>query len=150
MIMLQLNPKIGVILFTLATLISCGNNSSQSSGSSVADTEKSTLQSMQDHPGKRVYDQYCKACHMADGTGIKGLHPPLKGNKTVNDTDKLIEVTLKGMTGKIVVDGVEYNGIMPPHTHLTNQQIADVLSYVRQNFSGNAAPVTAAEVAKFR
>jgi mono/diheme cytochrome c family protein len=150
MTMLQLNPKIGVILFTLATLISCGNNSSQSSGSSVADTEKSTLQSMQDHPGKRVYDQYCKACHMADGTGIKGLHPPLKDNKTVNDTDKLIEVTLKGMTGKIVVDGVEYNGIMPPHTHLTNQQIADVLSYVRQNFSGNAAPVTAAEVAKFR
>lgn len=148
--MSRLENKIAVILFTLFSLASCANPPQKDSGSSLSETEQSTLQSMQDHPGKRVYDQYCKACHMADGAGIKGMHPPLKDNKTLNDTEKLIQVTMKGMSGKVVVNGVEYNGIMPPHTHLTNQQIADVLTYVRQSFSGISTPVTAAEVAKSR
>ena len=142
--------KIILSVLTFLTLASCGNKTPKDSGSSISETEQSSLQSMQDHPGKRVYEQYCKACHMADGSGVKGMHPPLIGNKTLSNTDKAIEITLKGMTGKITVDGVEYNGIMPPHTHLTNQQIADVLTYVRQNFSNNAPAVTAAEVAKFR
>jgi mono/diheme cytochrome c family protein len=106
---------------------------------------------MQSHPGKRVYDQYCKACHLDDGRGMRGMHPPLINNKTVNDSaDKLIDITLNGMTGKIVVDGVAYNGIMPPHHHLTDQQVADVLTYVRQSFGNQSDPITSAQVAKHR
>ena len=142
--------KFALISLFLSSLFSCGNNPQRNTASTPAVAEDSTLEAMQNHPGQRVYEQYCKACHMADGAGIKGIHPPLRGNKTLQDTERLIEVTLKGMTGKITVDGVDYNGIMPPHTHLTNQQIADVLNYVRQSFSVNAEPVTAAEVEKFR
>lgn len=132
-------------------ILACGGQPKQVSDNVVQDTQRSTVQTMQDHPGARVYNQYCKACHMADGAGLRGLHPPLINNKTVNGkTEKLIEVTMKGMSGKVVIDGVEYNGIMPPHTHLTNQQIADVITYIRQSFSNNAGPVTAEEVAKLR
>lgn len=137
--------------FLLLTLLSCGGQSTKSPSATNQNTESKSLQTMQEHPGKRVYDQYCKACHLADGSGIRGMHPPLVNNKTVNGkADKLIEVTLNGKSGKIVIDGVEYNGIMPPHNHLTNNQIADVLTYIRQNFSNNSGPVTPEEVAKLR
>lgn len=149
----KMNSKIRIsILFILVIgMFACGNQSRQTSENVAQDTQSSSVQTMQNHPGERVYNQYCKACHMADGKGIRGMHPPLINNKTVNGkTDKLIEVTMKGMSGKVVIDGVEYYGIMPPHTHLTNQQIADVLTYIRQNFSNNAGAVTAEEVAKLR
>lgn len=142
-----------IIAFSLLTMASyaCGSRSGKESTPAIESAETGVVQTLQDHPGRRVYDQYCKACHMADGTGIRGMHPPLVNNKTVNGkTDKLIEVTMKGMSGKITIDGVEYNGIMPPHTHLTNQQIADVLTYIRQSFSNNSGPVTPEEVAKLR
>jgi mono/diheme cytochrome c family protein len=143
--------KLTIFFMLSLSLISCGSPSQKSSGNALSETEKTTVQAMQEHPGKRVYDQYCKACHMADGAGIRGLHPPLINNKTVNgNTGKLIEVTMKGMSGKVVIDGVEYNGIMPPHTHLTDQQIADVLTFVRQNFKNNSGPITPADVAKLR
>jgi mono/diheme cytochrome c family protein len=143
--------KLTIFLWLSLAFISCGSPSQKSTGNALSETEKTTVQAMQEHPGKRVYDQYCKACHMADGAGIRGLHPPLINNKTVNgNAGKLIEVTMKGMSGKVVIDGVVYNGIMPPHTHLTNQQIADVLTYVRQNFSNNSGPITPEDVAKLR
>ncbi len=143
--------KLTIFFMLSLALISCGSPSQKSSGDSLSGTERSTVQAMQDHPGKRVYDQYCKACHMADGAGMRGMHPPLIRNKTVNgNTGKLIEVTMKGMSGKVVIDGVEYNGLMPPHTHLTDQQIADVLTWVRQNFSNNSGPITPEDVAKLR
>ncbi len=142
---------IPVIMALFFSLTACGGQSTQNTGTAVGNTETSGLQAMQDHPGKRVYEQYCKACHMADGSGLRGMHPPLINNKTVNGkTDKLIEVTMKGMSGKVVIDGVEYNGIMPPHNHLTDKQIADVLTYIRQSFSNNSGAVTPAEVAKLR
>jgi mono/diheme cytochrome c family protein len=147
------NPFFRIFKLMLIVFLvhSCGGQPRQGADNVVQDTQQSTVQAMQNHPGERVYNQYCKACHMADGTGIRGMHPPLVNNKTVNGkTDKLIQVTMKGMSGKVVIDGVEYNGIMPPHTHLTNQQIADVITYIRQNFSNNAGPVTAEEVAKLR
>jgi mono/diheme cytochrome c family protein len=143
--------SIPLLIVLFWSMTACGGQSTQNKGTVVENTETSGLQAMQDHPGKRVYDQYCKACHMADGSGLRGMHPPLINNKTVNGkTDKLIEVTMKGMSGKVVIDGVEYNGIMPPHSHLTDKQIADVLTYIRQSFSNNSGAVTQADVAKLR
>lgn len=136
---------------TILAILGCSGQPAQISGSVPQNTEIASVQTMQDHPGKRIYDQYCKACHMADGAGIKGLQPPLIKNKTVNGpADKLIQITMHGRSGKLVIDGVEYNGIMPPHTHLSNQQIADVLTYVRQSFSNNSEPVTPDQVIKLR
>lgn len=136
-------------------MASCGSRqsspSSANEGSAISNSATGSVETMQSHPGKRVYDQYCKACHLDDGRGMRGMHPPLIKNKTVNgNVDKLIDITLNGMTGKIVIDGVEYNGIMPPHLHLTDQQVADVLTYVRQSFGNQSGPVTSAQVVKHR
>lgn len=112
-------------------------------------TEKSA--SMANHPGKKVYDSVCLACHMADGSGVPGMHPPLIQTEWVNgDKERLIEITLNGMSGKIEVNGETYNSIMPPHSHLSDKQIADVLTYIRQSFGNNASEITIDEVQKVR
>src|SRR5690606_12001881 len=103
------------------------------------------------HPGKKVYDSVCLACHMADGSGVPGMHPPLIQTDWVNgDKERLIEITLNGMSGKIEVNGETYNSIMPPHSHLSDKQIADVLTYIRQSFGNNASEITVPEVQKVR
>lgn len=121
----------------------------QTESQANANTEKSAA--MANHPGKKVYDSVCLACHMADGSGVPGMHPPLIQTEWVNgDKERLIEITLNGMSGKIEVNGETYNSIMPPHSHLSDKQIADVLTYVRQSFGNNASEITVNEVQKVR
>lgn len=58
----------------------------------------------------------------------------------------LIQQVLKGSQGKVEIDGDTFHNSMPPQPHLTDQQIADVLSYVRNSFGNKASIVTPAEV----
>jgi len=98
------------------------------------------------HPGKAVYDKYCLACHLADGSGIAGMFPPLTPNPYVNDKNKIIDVVLNGMSGKIEVNGETYNNFMVPHSHLTDEELANVISYVRTSFGNELEPVTKEEI----
>ena len=61
-----------------------------------------------------------------------------------------IKILLKGLMGPIEVNGQKFNNVMPPHVDLSDQDIADVLTYARQRWSNDAAPVTAAESTKIR
>jgi mono/diheme cytochrome c family protein len=97
--------------------------------------------------GKTVYNQFCLACHQADGSGVPNMNPPLTKNKwTMGPKPVLIQQILKGSQGKVEIDGETFHNSMPPMAQLTDQQIADVLSYVRSNFGNKASKVTPAEV----
>jgi mono/diheme cytochrome c family protein len=101
--------------------------------------------------GKKVYDQYCLVCHQVDGQGVPNAFPPLSQTEYVNgDTDRLIGIVLNGLSGEIEVNGVVYNGVMVPHNFLSDQEVADVITYVRSNFGNSAPAVTADQVAKVR
>lgn len=101
--------------------------------------------------GKIVYEAYCLACHQEDGSGVPGMNPPLiKTRWTTGDKKDLISVVLKGMDEEIEVDGEAYHNVMPPMTHLSDQEIADVLTYIRSNFSNNASAVNSSEVKAVR
>jgi mono/diheme cytochrome c family protein len=101
--------------------------------------------------GKVVYEQTCLACHQADGSGVQNLNPPLIKTKWVlGEKSVLINVVLKGMDEEIEVDGETYHNVMPPLDYLSDQEIADVLTYVRNNFSNKAAAITEAEVKQQR
>ena len=90
--------------------------------------------------GKLVYETHCLACHQENGSGVPGLNPPLVKTKWVlGDKKKLIDVVLKGMDEQIEINGETYNNVMPAQPTLTDQEIADVLTYVRNSF-GNKAP----------
>lgn len=100
--------------------------------------------------GKVVYNLYCVSCHQPDGGGVPSMNAPIvKTSYVLGPKNRLIDVILKGMQD-VEIDGETYSNVMPSHSFLTNQQIADVLTYVRNNFGNKASAVTVAEVAAVR
>lgn len=101
--------------------------------------------------GKVVFETYCLVCHQADGSGVPGMNPPLIKTKWVlGEKLPLINILLKGMDEEIEIDGEFYNNVMPPHDHLSDQEIADVLTYIRNSFGNKASTITLDEVKKAR
>ena len=103
--------------------------------------------------GKQVYETVCMACHQIDGQGIPRMAPTLVKTKWVlGDKKKIIQFVLKGLPGgEIEIDGETFANAMPPQENtLTDQQIADVLTYVRNSFGNKASGVSAAEVKSMR
>jgi nitrite reductase (NO-forming) len=90
-------------------------------------------------------------CHQAEGQGISGTFPPLaKSDHVLADASRSIEIVINGLHGPIQVNGQQYNGTMPPMGHLKDEEIADILSYVRSSWGNAANPVSAAEVSAMR
>ena len=107
------------------------------------------------HPGKVVYEMACLPCHQPDGKGVPAVYPPLVASDWVGgESANLIRIVLHGLEGPIIVAGKEYGGqngvAMPSFGALDDQQIADVLSYVRGSFGNNAGKVALSDVAKIR
>jgi mono/diheme cytochrome c family protein len=101
--------------------------------------------------GEVVYKTFCLACHQADGSGVPGLNPPLTQNDWVlGPKSRLIEQVLQGSQGKVEIDGETFHNNMPPMAQLTDQQIADVITYVRRSFGNKASAATPAEVKALR
>ena len=101
--------------------------------------------------GEQVFTKYCVTCHQADGTGIPGAFPTLHETEWVNgDKGRLIRLVLRGMQGPIEVNGESFSNVMTPHAFLTDEQVASVLTFVRQEFGNDSDAVTAAEVAAVR
>lgn len=103
--------------------------------------DKSTVSKSAMERGSEIYISTCIACHQSNGEGVPGLHPPLiKTAHVLGDKTKLINVMLKGMDEPVVINNITYTSPMPSFAQLSDQQIADVLNYVRNSF-GNKAPV---------
>lgn len=103
--------------------------------------------------GKVVYESTCLPCHQADGLGVPNMNPPLSRTKWVlGDKAKLAQIVLNGLPGgQIDIDGDTFHNPMPAQASvLSDQQIADVLTYVRNNFGNKASVVTMAEVKAVR
>ncbi len=93
--------------------------------------------------GREVY-LACIACHQPDGGGLPHTFPPLnRSTRVLGDPGTLVRLVLKGLQGEMVAGGQRYNGVMPGHeTQLSDRQIADVLSYVRQAWDNRSTDVS--------
>jgi len=101
--------------------------------------------------GKKVYDQYCMPCHMPDGSGVPRLNPPLiKTTYVIGEKKRFIEIVLKGFDEQVEIEGDYYTNVMAPHDFLTDEQVADVVTYVRNSFGNKASIATPAEVKAVR
>ncbi|WP_428654633.1 c-type cytochrome [Runella sp.] len=101
--------------------------------------------------GKQIYENNCMVCHQETGDGVPGLNPPLiKTPWVLGEKPKLINVILKGLQEPIEINGERYNNIMPANDFLSDQEISDVLTFVRTNFGNNASAISAAEVKAVR
>ncbi|MCF3110854.1 cytochrome c [Niabella sp. CC-SYL272] len=101
--------------------------------------------------GKLVYQKFCLSCHQVDGGGVPNLNPPIAGTSQVTGKKAaLIKILLNGMQERVEIDGELYSNNMPPFKTLTDQQVADVLTYIRKSFGNNASTVTKTDVAQVR
>ncbi len=105
--------------------------------------------------GKRLYTANCVACHQPTGQGVAGQFPTLVDSEWVLGGDwhgdnHLVKILLHGLQGAIQVKGETYNGAMPPWKQLKDDQIAMILTYIRNEWGNSAPPITADQVAKIR
>ena len=102
--------------------------------------------------GAQIFASQCAACHQANGAGLPGVFPPLAGSEWVQAKETLpANILLHGITGKLTVKGVAYNGQMPNFgDKMSDQEIAAVLSYARSSFGNSAGKVDAATVKEAR
>ena len=101
--------------------------------------------------GAAVYARTCIACHQPTGLGLPPVFPPLANAPIVVGNPELpVKFILQGLMGPITVNGMTYNSMMPPVACVSDADIADVLTYVRQSFGNQGNPVTADQVKAIR
>ena len=101
--------------------------------------------------GKKIYENTCLACHQVNGGGVPGMNPPLKKTKWVlGDKKTLVGIVLNGLDKEIEVNDETYSNTMPSFAMLSDKEIADVLTFVRNSFGNKASQVTEADVKKLR
>lgn len=111
----------------------------------AAETAKPDAETMK--RGQAVYTRTCLACHQPTGMGLPPVFPPLAGSEWIAmDASVAVRNIVQGMVGPITVKGATYNGMMPPVAGVTDKDIADVVTYVRNSFGNSGAEVTEAEV----
>lgn len=109
-----------------------------------------------DDAGKVAYERNCAACHQADGSGMAGVFPPLRGHAPKLGREYLVDLVLYGLAGAIEIDGVTYRGMMPGMAQMSDADIAASLNYILGAWGNDGmlpdgfAPVTADEVAARR
>lgn len=100
--------------------------------------------------GRETYMSVCQACHMKDGSGIEGAFPPLAESDYLNEDPALgISAVVHGLSGKITVNGETYNGVMP-RQNLTDEEVANVITYVLNSFGNDGGLVTPEQVERIR
>ena len=101
--------------------------------------------------GLRLYAETCGACHQSNGEGLAGLAPPLADSEWLaKPTPELASIALFGLSGPIEVRGETWNLTMPGWAQLSDQELADVLSYVTAEWGPEPRHVAAEELARVR
>jgi len=92
--------------------------------------------------GKEIFGTTCFACHQSEGQGIPNTFPPLaKSDYLNNDSKRAIKAILHGLTGEVTVNGKKYNNVMPAQ-NLSDDEIANVLTYIYSSWGNNKTEIT--------
>lgn len=98
--------------------------------------------------GKKIYEAKCLACHQADGGGVPNMNAPLDAASNVvgKDIARLVRIIRYGYNERIALDGLYYSNAMTASPDLKDNEIADLLTYIRNSWSNKASAVTIAQV----
>jgi nitrite reductase (NO-forming) len=101
--------------------------------------------------GQALFAGTCSTCHQPNGAGLPGVFPPLaKSDWLAANPKRAIDVVLGGLTGPVKVNGGDYNSVMPPMSQLTDDEVANILTYVMGSWGNSGGKITKAEVAERR
>ncbi len=131
-----------MMIALLWQLIGCTSNSSTPTPNLHAQHERGLI----------LFQSYCATCHQHDGAGVANSIPPLAGSPWVSGIDgRIIRIALQGLRGPVEISGVKFELEMPGFgPMLRDEELAEVLSYVRQRFANAATPISASRVAQVR
>jgi len=101
--------------------------------------------------GRVLFLGTCSTCHQMEGQGIPKVFPPLaKSDYLMADKKRSIDVLLNGLSGKVMVNGQEFASVMPPMSHMADDELANILTFVRNSWGNSGDAVSAAEVTQVR
>jgi mono/diheme cytochrome c family protein len=127
--------KIFILLLLSATLTSCQSE------------EKIKLEQYY-IGGKEIYEQNCANCHQKDGKGLQNLYPPIAGSDFLKNKDKVIWLIKNGSKDTISVNGKTFSQPMPANIHLQNLDIAEVVTYIYNEWKVDNKITEVSEVEK--
>jgi nitrite reductase (NO-forming) len=101
--------------------------------------------------GKQLFAGTCSVCHQANGEGLPNVFPPLAKSSLLAATPKrAMTIVTHGLTGKVTVNGHEYDSVMPPMSQLTDDEVSNILTYVLNSWGNSGGQFSKDEVAKAR
>jgi len=101
--------------------------------------------------GRELFAGTCSVCHQLSGAGLPGVFPPVaKSDYLAADPKRAIGVLLHGLTGKVTVNGTEYNSVMPPMNQLNDDEIANILTYLLNSMGNPGGRILTEDVKKVR
>ncbi len=105
----------------------------------------------QSKAGETLFAGTCSVCHQPNGAGLEGVFPPLaKSDFLMADVKRAIGIVLNGRSGPVTVNGRNFDSVMPPMSQLNDDEVANILTYVRNSWGNQDAQVSAADVAEIR
>jgi nitrite reductase (NO-forming)/hydroxylamine reductase len=101
--------------------------------------------------GEAVYNLACVACHQPTGQGLPGAFPPLAGSDyLLSNPERAVGIVVRGLQGEVVVNNQKFNSVMPAMTQLSDQQIADVVTFVLNSWGNKGGSIPVERVAAER
>lgn len=143
--------KISSLLAIAAIIYSCGNTTSESKSESSSETNQRDEIRLKQYKveGAKVYATYCANCHQQDGKGLAAVFPPLAGSDyLMADLKRAACIIKNGQAKEIVVNGETYNQMMPGNP-ITNLEIAEVITYITNEWGNEAGLTGVKEVDKW-
>ncbi|MFO0672197.1 MAG: copper-containing nitrite reductase [Polyangiaceae bacterium] len=118
----------------------------------AAELEKGALsKDAQIQAGKALFMGTCSTCHQPEGQGLGSAFPPLaKSDFLMADKARSMDIVLNGLKGKVTVNGKEFDSVMPPMSHIADDDLANILTYVRNSWGNTGDAVSPKEIADKR
>lgn len=96
--------------------------------------------------GKEIYDRTCVVCHMDDGKGLEETFPPLAGSDyLLSNPSRALQQVLEGSSEKMIVNGIEYKGIMPAQD-VTEEEAIEVVNYILNAWGNDGGEVNESDL----
>jgi nitrite reductase (NO-forming) len=101
--------------------------------------------------GQALFAGTCSTCHQGNGEGLQGVFPPLAKSSVLKENPKrIVDIMLHGLSGPITVNGQQFNSVMPPMTQLTDDEVANIGTYVLNSWGNPGGQIHKEDVAERR
>ncbi len=133
---------VGAALMVATMLVLAAPVAAQETEPAVELTAEQRALNEQLRAGASAYSQNCASCHQAGGIGLESIYPPLIGNENLADEGYVESVIITGRAGQITVAGVEYDGVMPSFSALSDEDTDAVVAFIANDLVAPPLAVT--------